>query len=82
MALEFTIENLLFYNLKKILFTCISGAHPAPAETDPRAYKGSLECLVKPVLSLWEAYNTPAAFWQASLKPFCATYPPIHLHAE
>lgn len=61
---------------------CSTGAHPAPAETDPRACKCSLECLVKPVLSLWEAYNTPAAFWQASLKPFCAIYPPIHLHAE
>lgn len=61
---------------------CINLAHPASAETDPRAYQQPLECLVKPVLSLWEAYNTPAAFWHASLEPFCVTYPPIHLHTE
>ncbi len=61
---------------------CINRANPASAETDPRAYQQPLECLVKPVLSLWEAYSTPAAFWHASLEPFCVTYPSIHLHAE
>ncbi len=74
-------QNLVFYEY--LFCPCVyKSANTASAETDPRAYQQPLECLVKPVLSLWEAYNTPAAFWHASLEPFCVTYPPIHLHAE